>query len=87
MKNPIFEYIHKYLQNTYKDYKIEYRESPSIVGSYDFAIETGTARIIITFKRSTWDDYKENDIVDFLETQELQIRKALSNNMDTTFLI
>ncbi len=87
MKNPKFEYIYNYLKNKYKEYDIDYRKSPSIVGSYDFAIDTGKARIVIELKRSTWDDYDENDIQELLEKQELQIRKLLLNNMDRTISI
>ena len=76
-----------FLKSAYQEYEIDYRESQHITGSYDFAIDTGTARIILNVTRAFWEDNENESIINYLEAQELRIRKALSNNQNVSLQI
>lgn len=70
-----------FLNNTYNGYNIDPREN-AITVSFDFIIDTGTAKILIKIGRKRWDDSDSNSIVDFLISKEQQISKALFTNED-----
>ena len=70
-----------FLTNAYNGYNIDPRKN-SITLSYDFIIDTGTAKIIIKIEQKRWDDFNNSSIVDYLKSKEQQIRKALSDNQD-----
>ena len=69
----------EFLNNAYNEYDIDYREN-SVTDSYDFIIDTGTAKIIIKIGRKRWDDSDNISIVEYLKSKEQQISKALFNN-------
>ena len=70
-----------FINNTYNEYNIDPREN-SITLSYDFIIDTGTAKIIMKIGRKRWDDSNNSSIVDYLKSKEEQIRNALLTNQD-----
>ena len=65
----------------YNNYRVDYREN-SITESYDFIIRTGKAKIFLKIGQKRWDDSSRSSIIDFLESKEEQIRKAVLNNQD-----
>jgi hypothetical protein len=75
------ETVLDFLNNTYSEYNIDSREK-SITLSYDFIIDTGTARIFIKIGRKRWDGSNNISIVDFLKSKEPQIREALLTNQN-----
>ncbi len=75
------ETVLDFINNTYNGYNIDPREN-SITVSYDFVIDTGTAKIIIKIGRKRWDDSDSSSIVDYLKSKEQQIRNALLANED-----
>jgi len=70
-----------FINNTYNEYNIDPREN-AITLSYDFIIDTGTAKIIMKIGRKRWDDSNNSSIVDYLKSKEEQIRNALLTNQD-----
>jgi hypothetical protein len=75
------ETVLDFLNNAYNEYNIDSREN-SITLSYDFIIDTGTARIFIKIDRKRWDRSDNSSIVDFLKSKEQQIREALLINQN-----
>jgi hypothetical protein len=75
------EIVLDFINNTYNEYNIDPREN-LITLSYDFIINTGTAKIIIKIGRKRWDDANKDSIVDYLKSKEQQIRDALLTNQD-----
>jgi hypothetical protein len=75
------ETVLDFINNTYNEYNIDPREN-LITLSYDFIINTGTAKIIIKIGRKRWDDSNKDSIVDYLKSKEQQIRDALLTNQD-----
>lgn len=71
----------KYLSDAYNEYDIDYREN-SVTLSYDFIIDTGSAKIILKIGQKRWDDSNAMSIVEYLKSKEQQISKSLSNNQD-----
>ena len=69
------------LKNTYNEDNIDFREN-SITLSYDFVIDTGTARIFLKIGRKRWDDSNSTSILNYLKLKEQQIRKAVLDNKD-----
>ncbi|HCY83508.1 MAG TPA: hypothetical protein DHV36_00060 [Desulfobacteraceae bacterium] len=67
----------KFLNTICGEHDIDFREN-SITQSYDFLIDTGTEKIIIKIGEKRWDDSDSESIVDFLESKEEKIHKALS---------
>jgi hypothetical protein len=65
----------------YTEYHVDYREN-SITESYDFVINTGTSRIFLKIGQKRWDDSNSSSIIDFLESKEEQIRKAVMDNQN-----
>ena len=65
----------------FDEYQVDYREN-SITESYDFVIDTGTSRIFLKIGQKRWEDSNRSSIVDFLESKEEQIRKAVLDNQD-----
>ncbi len=70
-----------FINNTYNGYDIDPREN-SITLSYDFIIDTGTAKILIKIGRKRWDESDSSSIVDYLISKDQQIRNALLTNED-----
>ncbi len=70
-----------FLTKTYNEQNIIYREN-EITVSYDFIINTGTAKILIKIAQKRWDDSDSTSIVDYLESKDQQISKALLDNED-----
>jgi len=70
-----------FINNTYNEYNIAPCEN-AITLSYDFIIDTGTAKIIMKIGRKRWDDSNNSSIVDYLKSKEEQIRNALLTNQD-----
>jgi len=75
------EVVLDFLNNAYNEYNIDTREN-SITLSYDFIIDTGTAKIIMKIGRKRWDDSNNSSIVNYLQSKEQQIHKALLTNQD-----
>ena len=75
------ETVLDFLNNVYNEYNIDSRKN-SITLSYDFIIDTGTAKIIMKIGRKRWDDSNNSSIVDYLKSKEEQIRNALLTNQD-----
>ena len=75
------EAVLDFINNTYNEYNIDPREN-SITLSYDFIIDTGTAKIIMKIGRKRWDGSDNSSIVDFLKSKEQQIREALLINQN-----
>jgi len=75
------ETVLDFLNNAYNGYNIDSREN-SITVSYDFIIDTGTARIFIKIDRKRWDRSDNSSIVDFLKSKEQQIREAILINQN-----
>ncbi len=75
------EIVLEFLNSVYDGYIIDPREN-AITSSFDFTIHTGTAKILIKIGRKRWDDSDSDSIVDYLESKEQQIQKALSDNED-----
>lgn len=75
------ETVLEFLSNNYKECNIDSREN-SITLSYDFIIDTGTARIFIKIGRKRWDRDNSSSIVDFLKSKDLHIREALLINQN-----
>lgn len=75
------ETVLDFLNNAYDEYNIDSREN-SLTLSYDFIIDTGTARIFIKIGRKRWDGSNNSSIVDFLKSKEQQIREALLINQN-----
>ena len=75
------ETVLDFLNNAYTEYNIDFREN-SITLSYDFIIDTGTARIFIKIGQKRWDGSNNSSIVDFLKSKEPQIREALLINQN-----
>jgi len=75
------ETVLDFLKNVYNEYNIDSREN-SITSSYDFIIDTGTARIFIKIWRKRWDGSNNSSIVDFLKSKEQQIRDAVLINQN-----
>ena len=75
------ETVLDFINNTYNEYNIDSREN-SITLSYDFIIDTGTARIFIKIGRKRWDESNNSSIVDFLKSKEQQIRETLLINQN-----
>ena len=75
------EVVIDFLNHSYNEYNIDPREN-SITLSYDFIIDTGTAKIIMKIGRKRWDDSDNSSIVDYLKSKEQQIHKALLTNQD-----
>lgn len=73
------ETVLDFLKKTYKENSFDYREN-SITLSYDFIIDTGTARIFIKIGRKRWDESDNYSIVDYLKSKEQQINEALLAN-------
>lgn len=71
----------EFLNNAFNEYHIDYREN-SVTLSYDFVIDTGNAKIILKIGQKRWDDSNNLSIVEYLESKEQQISKALFNNRD-----
>jgi len=68
-----------FLNNTCSEYNIDFREN-SITLSYDFIIDTRTAKIIIKIGKKRWEDSNNSSIVSYLQSKEQQIHKALLTN-------
>ena len=79
--------VSKYLAEAFKEHNVSHRESPEITDSYDFAIDTGTARIILKFKRRFWEDNTGESIVHYMQGQHTTIDRALLTNKDASFPI
>ena len=75
------ETVLDFLKKTYKGYHFDCRKN-AITVSYDFIIDTGTARIFIKIGRKRWDGSDNDSIVDFLKSKEQQIREALLTNQN-----
>ena len=75
------EIVLDFLNNAYNEYNIDPREN-SITLSYDFVIDTGTAKIIMKIGRKRWDDSNNSSIVNYLKSKEQQIHEALLTNED-----
>ena len=75
------ETVLDFLKNTYKEYNFDARKN-SITSSYDFIIDTGTARIFIKIERKRWDASDNSTIVNYLKSKEQQIREALLTNQN-----
>ena len=75
------ETVLNFLNNSYNEYHIDYREN-SITLSYDFVIDTGTARIFLKIGEKRWDDSNSTSILNYLKSKEQQIRKAVLDNQD-----
>ena len=73
------ETVLDFLNNAYNEYNIDSREN-SITLSYDFIIDTGTARIFIKIGRKRWDESNNSSIVNYLKSKEQEIRDALLAN-------
>ncbi len=73
------ETVIDFLSNAYNKFTIDSREN-SITSSYDFIIDTGTARIFIKIGRKRWDGSDNSSIVTFLKSKEKQISEALLIN-------
>ncbi len=76
--------VPKHLTKTFKQQAVSHQKSPEITGSYDFAIDTGTARIILKFGRAFWKDNSSNNIVRYLQNRQTAISKAISANKNKT---
>ncbi len=70
-----------FLNNAYSEHNIIYREN-GITLSYDFIVNTGTAKILIKIGEKRWGDSDPISIVEYLESKEQQISKALLDNED-----
>ena len=68
-----------FLNKTFSEYSIDFREN-AITSSYDFLIDTGTAKIIIKIGEKRWEKSDDISIVSYLESKEQQIHKALLTN-------
>ncbi|MGD8702178.1 MAG: hypothetical protein PVH26_07050 [Desulfosarcina sp.] len=75
------ESVIDFLKNTFNECDIDYREN-SITLSYDFVIDTGTARIFLKIGQKRWDDSDGTSILDFLKSKEKQIRQAVVENQN-----
>jgi len=75
------ETVLDFLNNAYNKYHIDYREN-SITLSYDFVIDTGTARIFLKIGQKRWEDSNSTSILDYLKSKEQQIRNAVLDNLD-----
>ncbi len=75
------EIVLDFLNNAFNEYNIDPREN-SITLSYDFIINTGTAKIIMKIGRKRWDDSNNTSIVNYLKSKEQQIHKAFLTNQD-----
>jgi hypothetical protein len=75
------ETVLEFFNNGYDDCEVDYREN-SITESYDFIINTGTSRIFLKIGEKRWDDSNRSSIINFLESKEEQIRKAVLDNQD-----
>ena len=75
------ETVLDFLKKTYKEYNFDARTN-SITSSYDFIIDTGTARIFIKIDMKRWDASDNSSIVNYLESKEQQIREALLINQN-----
>ncbi len=73
------EIVLDFLKSTYKDCSFDSRKN-SITSSYDFIIDTGTARIFIKIGRKRWDESDSNSIVEYLKSKEKQISEAILAN-------
>ena len=80
------ETVLDFLNNAYNEYNIDSHEN-SITLSYDFIIDTGTARIFIKIGQKRWDGSNNSSIVNYLESKEQQIRKALLTNQNAILLM
>lgn len=66
-----------FLNNTtHSEYNIDFREN-SVTLSYDFIIDTGATKILIKIGQKLWDSSDAISIVDYLQTKEQKIHKAL----------
>jgi hypothetical protein len=75
------EAVLDFFKTGYGEYDVDYREN-SITESYDFVIHTGTSKIFLKIGQKRWDDSNRSSIIDFLESKEEQIRKAVSEDED-----
>ena len=75
------ETVLDFLNIGFNEYHVDYREN-SITESYDFVIKTGTSRIFLKIGQKRWDDSNSSSIINFLESKEEQIRKAVLDNQD-----
>ncbi len=75
------ETVLDFLKNTYKEYNFDSRKN-SITLSYDFIIDTGTARIFIKIDRKRWDASDNSSIVNYLKSKEQLIHEALLTNQN-----
>ena len=75
------ETVLDFLNNAYNEYHIDYREN-SITLSYDFVIDTGTARIFLKIGRKRWDDSNSTSILNYLKSKEQQILKTVLDNQN-----
>ena len=73
------ETVLDFLNNAYNEYHIDYRKN-SITLSFDFVIDTGTARIFLKIGQKRWEDSNSTSILDYLKSKEQQIRKAVLDN-------
>ena len=75
------ETVLDFFNNAYNEYRIDYREN-SITLSFDFVIDTGTARIFLKIGQKRWEESNSTSILDYLKSKEQQIRKAVLDNQD-----
>lgn len=75
------ETVLNFLNTGYNDYQVDYREN-SITESHDFIINTGSSRIFLKIGQKRWNDSNRTSIVDFLESKEEQIEKAVLDNQN-----
>jgi len=75
------ETVLDFLNVGYDDYHVEYREN-SITESHDFVINTGTSNIFLKIGQKRWDDSNRSSIIEFLESNEDQIRKVVLDDHD-----
>lgn len=68
-----------FLHKTYTEYHITFREN-SITQSYDFIIDTETAKVLIKIEQKRWDNLDSSSIVSYLQSKEQKIHKALLTN-------
>jgi len=71
-----------FLKNSFGKYNIDYREN-SITVSYDFIIDTGTAKVIIKIGEKRWEDSNSTSIVSYLQSKQEKIHETLLTNQDT----
>ena len=75
------ETVLDFLNTGFNEYDVDYREN-AVTESYDFVIRTGTSKIFLKIGQKRWDDSNSSSIIDFLESKEEQIRKAVSDNQN-----